>query len=526
MLIKFTLLISILFFGCTHSHAENKNTQHKFTSFNTLTNFEIQSLSMLSQAQKNDPDALLRLYSLASGNIRTEADFNKIHLTIDKFLDRHGKKIQQEPDFWRKGYQLNKAIHKFFYTSTSSDKKNNSNKSNYDWEQSQLSKIFSDGKFNCVSSTMLYTLLARFLDIDVNIIVLPSHVFVELILPDKRHIEVETTSANGYAWIHNKKFYQNKASQWYGQRGLQPSTYQDYQNRESISPFSLITRNIFNQHSAPNRMPDEDLFRMAEISALIDPTQEMPIPILSRHYGNIYSSTLKLSDKKIAHKRQIKLFDKTFNLFEDLEKNTKNTSRFKKDNIFSAYYAQAAEAYSRQYNFNLALAKTNDIIKIKFNLITPSGRNYKYITSTYKSAINNILERYSALNNKEEGIEFLNNIPKNLLTLEQIDRLNLDFFMAFIRHQWDQENWETVISLSKQAMHRLSTDKSKKHISGNMTTAYLIQASNIKKTGDWKTAQDVYIECGKALEKTQESRKKPLTKCAQALTELRENHQL
>ena len=74
---------------------------------------------------------------------------------------------------------------------------------------------------------MLYMILARYFNMNVKGVLLHTHAFVQIESQKGKIIEVETTSANGYSRMHNKKFYKNQAGKWFKFRGLRSSTYNE-----------------------------------------------------------------------------------------------------------------------------------------------------------------------------------------------------------------------------------------------------------------------------------------------------------
>ena len=50
----------------------------------------------------------------------------------------------------------------------------------YDFNQARLTGIFTTGHYNCLSSAVLYVVLARAFGLPVRAAVVPTHVFVEL----------------------------------------------------------------------------------------------------------------------------------------------------------------------------------------------------------------------------------------------------------------------------------------------------------------------------------------------------------
>lgn len=67
----------------------------------------------------------------------------------------------------------------------------------YQIDKTDLTALLDTGGYNCVSSALLYMLVARHLGLDVRAIEVPDHAFVVL-YDGLRHVDVETTAAAGF----------------------------------------------------------------------------------------------------------------------------------------------------------------------------------------------------------------------------------------------------------------------------------------------------------------------------------------
>lgn len=274
------LIIFLLFIG----HAVNAQQspvleraqfgEGPFPIWSPLSFFERQTISERFDAQAGDPDALLALYVLASGRYE-QRDYEQMKKAVNSFISTLRDSTDKLLDPWQQGELLNGAMHHTFFGSNHAPKKDDDEPplaSKYDADQSALAPIFTSQQFNCISSSMLYAVLARKLGFDGKGVMLPSHAFIELYLDDKT-AEVETTSPKGFDQHHDEAFYQ-RAEEWFTPRGIAPSTYADYLNRERIPFWQLATRNMLHQHTHPHRMKAVDRGRLAEISALLDSDYE------------------------------------------------------------------------------------------------------------------------------------------------------------------------------------------------------------------------------------------------------------
>jgi len=67
----------------------------------------------------------------------------------------------------------------------------------YQAPQTDLSTLLETGRYNCVSSALLYAILGRRLGLDVRAIEVPDHAFA-VVYDDTRHADVETTTPTGF----------------------------------------------------------------------------------------------------------------------------------------------------------------------------------------------------------------------------------------------------------------------------------------------------------------------------------------
>jgi hypothetical protein len=158
-------------------------------------------------------------------------------------------------------------MHRAFFNSGRSEL------SSYQFEQARLTGIFTGGHYNCLSSAMLFTVLARAFDLPVRAAVVPTHVFIEMGPPagpttTRPPIEIETTSDKGFDWVHDERFYREDAQGWSASRGLSPVTFEEYQRRTIIEPYRLMALAMRDGRSGDG---DADRMRLTELAGLVDP---------------------------------------------------------------------------------------------------------------------------------------------------------------------------------------------------------------------------------------------------------------
>ncbi|MEE4659388.1 MAG: transglutaminase family protein [Halieaceae bacterium] len=228
-----------------------------------LDPFQQYALTRVSAAQAGDPDALLALYLLAAGEATSLADFRHHRDELDAWLSD----LPLPDDPLQAAERLFYEMHAHYLGSTFDAA---STPENYSVDQSQLAALLRSGTFNCISSSMLYIVAARKLDLDVMGVLLPSHAFVQLNLPGGS-LDIETTAFNGFGIPHTEAFYASESGNWFASRELAPPTWMDYVTRQVVSPFALGVFNMSNQHTEEDRMPYLDRLRLAEIRGLLAP---------------------------------------------------------------------------------------------------------------------------------------------------------------------------------------------------------------------------------------------------------------
>jgi tetratricopeptide (TPR) repeat protein len=307
------------------------------TILSPLTDVEVETLSQAYLARNGEADALLSLAILASGDVRHFSDYQRIRNRIQQFINKMRPKIKQEKNDWKKGYLLFSAMHDEFLSPMSSQVE----LKGYRAEQSQFNRIFKDKTYNCVSSSILYLILAQYFNMNVEAVILPSHSFVQLTTRSGKVIEIETTTKSGFGLRHNREFYTNKIWTWSQARNLSPVTYEDYLNRSIVSTFDLIADNMNHQHTSSKRMSRDNRNRLNEIRAWLLPNNEKAQ--LNRLY--VFNNELiRFRNKK--DKDNIKqLLLKAQPLINNYAQKLASEQTINSDvyNIMTFFYASAAE---------------------------------------------------------------------------------------------------------------------------------------------------------------------------------------
>lgn len=210
-----------------------------------LTPPETRALQGRDRAAAGDNRALLQLAIFASGDRRSDSEYASINARFEAFVAHERPLLDKYPDLDRKAERLLRDMHSAFFKRGVAA---SGRQPGYDYDQSAFTGIFADGRFNCVSSAVLYILLAREFGYAAQGAVLPHHAYAHLIFPDGRSAEVETTMPDGYEKAHAGAEAPNRPSSWYAERGLDPKLALDYARRRLVDPIELLGFNMRNQH--------------------------------------------------------------------------------------------------------------------------------------------------------------------------------------------------------------------------------------------------------------------------------------
>jgi hypothetical protein len=254
-----------------------------------LTQPEVDALRATDAARQGNPKALLALALLASNDQRDAASYHALQAQLDKFVAEVRPKVEAQADDWHRGYELHRAMHSVFFRSSSGGL------TNYELAQSRVSRIFPTSRYNCISSAMLFTVLAREFDMPVRGIEVPTHAFVEVGQPGAKTLEIETTSQTGFDLVHDERFYREAAAVWSRERGLAPVTIEQYRARTILQPYQFMAAGMLNQSGLEQ---GEAKLRLSETAVYVDPDSAPAQLVRTQLYLN---EAIELRDAKAPH---------------------------------------------------------------------------------------------------------------------------------------------------------------------------------------------------------------------------------
>jgi hypothetical protein len=298
-----------------------------------LTAPEIAAVEGAAAAKTGDAHALLALALVASGDHRDAASQAEFTARFDSAVAELAPVMSGAADDWHRGYELNRAMHRLFFGGERTEL------GAYDFNQARLTGIFATGRYNCLSSTLLYVVLARAFGLPVRAVVVPTHVFVELGAPGAKTFEVETTSNTGFDWVHDARFYKEDAPSWSGSRGLRPVTFEEYQARKIIEPYQLVALAMRDGRSGE----EQDRPRLREIASLVDPEDA---DVERERLQLTVNETIQLSNGG-AWRTIVRLYDVVAPAVDALGAHTRDAETAQLASWANLYYARSLLIVSR-----------------------------------------------------------------------------------------------------------------------------------------------------------------------------------
>lgn len=448
-------------------HTQQNNNRADFGRsaypiWSPLSFFESQTIAERHSAKAGDPDALLALYILASGRYSL-SDYQTIKKLIDGFIKTIKERTDGVLDPWQQGEILNSAMHHGFFRSPKPKEDDDANTppNNYDLDQSTLTGIFKNNQFNCISSSLLYAVLTRHLGLEALGVMLPSHAFIQLNFEEGKTAEVETTSPNGYDQHHDAEFYQRAAASWFNPRGLAPSTYDDYLERELIPLWQLGTRNMLHQHTHPQNMTSIDRGRLAEISAFIDPSYEAA-QINRMHY---YTTEAVLMAEQQQWPSLVRFFGQVMeHLAVDTEHFNHNES-LQKSFFWLNLIAIDAHAHTQQ------LEPTLQYIRQSINL-ADNDEHLAQAKNKSIEALNTLLKHFESQQSFNEGLYVISAIAQHSsdhpLFAHSVNR----FYNRWARFYWEQKQWGDATATLEDYLIQPYLTEDLKDTHKNLSSAY------------------------------------------------------
>lgn len=276
-----------------------------------LTAPELAAMKNIDAAKNGDAHALLALAIAASGNKRDATSYAAYQQRVDAAVAELRPTIEKADDY-HKGYELNRALHRIFFNG-----KKNGKLGSYDLNQNRVTGILDTGTYNCISSAMLYVVLARSFNLPVRGVVVPTHAFVEYGLPGGKILEVETTSETGFDWVHDARYFKEGAADWSADRGLRPVTLEDYQARKILDPVAFVGEVFADEASRAMKAEGDrsaEAGRLYELASFLAPDDEL----VAQNRGSYLLEDAKALRDQKAYRTLARMYDTTSSALDPL----------------------------------------------------------------------------------------------------------------------------------------------------------------------------------------------------------------
>lgn len=470
--------------------AERSNYgQTPYPIWSPLSYFERDTISAVRASTDASAETLLALSLIASG-VRGSAEFERARTQLSDFYQQLDKLLVQDPDPWLTGKLINQRMHAQLLRAP------DATPPGYALEQSRLQGIFEDGHYNCISSALLYAVIARHYDLAGAGVLLPSHAFVELNLPGGQTVDVETTSANGFDQPHDEAFYQSSNQQWFEERALQGATYEDYLARERVPFIGLATRNMLNQHTAKARMQLEDSLRLAEISAFLDP--DYPLAQIKR----LYFYTIEIQELIDAQDwaSLSRLFDITYRtvLFDA----ARFPAELELQKSLQLYLAGAMLGYAHMGEVERTLEVMGVLLESDWSLSDSRAELESRVAHASATLINKLIEQQ-----RFDDAQLMLSLVEGYIGNHPLwSHMTLWLYLRWAEHHWQAQRWEDVIFTLLDVQH-LTHNSAGKQPLDMIEAAYYNWVLELGRSNKLDTATGVVEQCTVQISATQSCQK-------------------
>lgn len=468
------------------------------TTWTVLTQFE---QTVLDRHPDHD---LLNLYLMASGDVRNTDEAGPFRQRIDDFFEAHDD-ITAIKDERGRGARLLQSMHQYFLRADE-----RSPLAAYDEDQSQLSELLRSGIYNCISSALLYLVLAEKAGLTTAGVIMPSHAFVQVTLPDGRAADVETTAADGFDVVRDQTFFDRNAGEWFQSRRLVVPSFADYEQRRVVNAAGLGYDSLWSQHTTEARMNYADRLRLAEFRGVLQADQPD-----AQHNRLVYYYR---EAEFLRNQNNMQALDQ---LMARIEPFLAGFSNVIPPDLFREQISVVPLLLLQAERADWLLRGGNDIsnaIELAFDVlqqVDTAPMNANVIRDLSYRALNTQVMALLANAGYIEARTIIEQFPADCAASGFCINALEQYYVAHGRQFWQQQNWPRTISLYEEYLSRgLQTDN-RQIFSSNLETAYLNQAAQHWFDEEREEAESVLEVCIIRAPQSQ--------RCQQRLQEARQN---
>ncbi len=489
-MIRFILLLSVLV--CLHCSTtqpvgslieSNEILNEPRTNFgknslgiwSPLTPFEIKVLTR----EHDRYDEFLALALIGSGDARTQEEFLAVKKRVRDFIVAVTPKIKKAKEFWRKGSILYHEVQKAFYPSVLGSKPM------YSFNQTKLSTLVRKGEYNCISSAILFGIIAHHFGLNPQGVSVPSHAFLQISDPKTGTIiEVETTNAHGYNQVHDEAYYTSQEPKWYSSRDLPPITYDDYLKRDIVSLKDLIIQNMSNQHARTRTMSLLDRMRLIEVKSYLDPNDIDHVNTLIFMYEE--EAQRLINSDSVSYLRFVNTIRPTIIALADMP----NCSGYYYDS-YRWLVIEEARWFIGNNQYENAIDGLAEYIQHVPQADSNHAKMILFRTNYYHDALDSLTQK----NRFTEALDFQNKYANVCEEVAWCAKQIGWVYNKWIVQLWDKEEWKQIIDLYSDFEKQPYDSPLKEPISGYKENAYKNWALKHIDTGDRARAKIILKKC-------------------------------
>jgi tetratricopeptide (TPR) repeat protein len=449
--------------------------------WNGLTEFGVMALKGAGDARIGDPDALFALALFASGDVRDMAVYTEYQNRMREFVVIVRPEIERQVSDFDRGRILYEKICLEFYRHRTI----NDELKGYDFNESRLSALFRSRKFNCVSSSLLYIICARYFGMKVKEVNIPSHVFVQLETREGRRVEIETTSRNGYDLKHDKESFDKQKQSWFKARGLPMPSFDDYKKRQTREPFFAIVQNMSNQHTAPGRMAECDRNRLSEAMGYCCPD------IRGFEYNRLiaYNNEVLYLHKSGDSATARRFFAKVMPIVVNIRQSAPGDTVFL--DLISVIELEYGYALFKQNDRDRAIETIYNVV----NQVDPGMQNYILITNNASVIVQEIIQKGLKENNYEASIALADRFSMFRELKDHMRNMKYYAFGVWATSFWRKSDWKNTVEKLRNALDNTDNEENRKMVVRNIQGALYNHALECFNAGKMDEASSLLEQC-------------------------------
>ncbi len=420
----------------------------------------------------------LALSLLLTDAIRTEKEYLQIEQKVKQFIKAVTPKIDDTDVHQKKGKILFSEMQSFFYPSVQK------NRSQYILDHSSLKELITQGHYGTNSSALLFTLLADYFDLNPEVVVMPTHNYIQISSNPDSIITIEPTAPNGYNVLHNAQYYSDVDSVWFSKRGLLAASADDVSQKKIMNVVDLIRVGAESRYQERGRLFEKDM-ALLEMRTYFNPTDPNYTEQLLVHYQDTMNVLLERKDSM-----QLQQFFLTVDPILDAMKKLEKPS----DLFYTTYCALQFKEVDLLFTQKKYREVLNKLHALK-EFVPHYNDNTQYVNYNFHLFYNTILTRLSEERNYTEAI-YLQDTHSTVCEWIDECKVNLGWvYTIAIENLWEKEAWSDVLKLYDSFGQQTYQSPIKESLGINKEIAYMNLVVSHENSGEIELARKALQRC-------------------------------